>query len=408
MSTRAKYHLLMIDADLSGHHEVYLENLAHGALKAGFALTIAISDSDKYDAAFLRLSKSLESVRFVRSTLPKNCYLRDGAVNDIRREFAFRRYFENVYHKVDAIQSVDHVFLPFFDHALNAIGLCGSPFRRAKLSGIAMRPRFHLRMMGVRAPNRKMDYVKKFIFSLLLSRASIENIFSIDETLFLFASRISNKKWNKIKFINDPAVLSGNVSKSDARAKIGVDGDVRLVLVYGAIDSRKGILQLLESIRLNHNSDMNIVVVVAGRFSEEVKCFMATPDIRAMIDMGIIFPIDRRISDEEEQILLSASDAVWVGYIGHFTMSGVIVKALIANRTILACEDGLIGWHASRVDNAIIFDPCDLQAIQSVLLKIPPSFEECGDAMNIEKYSWRAATSEVFGPPDSGFKSLSE
>jgi len=37
--------------------------------------------------------------------------------------------------------------------------------------------------------------------------------------------------------------------------------------------------------------------------------------------------LDRLISEEQEADLFSACDAVWLGYMGHYGMSGVLVQA---------------------------------------------------------------------------------
>ena len=49
------------------------------------------------------------------------------------------------------------------------------------------------------------------------------------------------------------------------------------------------------------------------------------------------------ISSELETAYYCAADIIWLGYKDHFGMSGVLIKAAVCNREVLACKEGLIG-----------------------------------------------------------------
>lgn len=396
MNTKIKQHWLIIEADLTGHHEVYLSNLVQGALQAGYELTVAVSDSKSNDAALERLSGFFNDIQFIKFLMPSGCREFGGAAKDIKREFSFWKFFKKVFEEINSVHPVDHVFLPFFDYALNAMAIAGSPFLGARVSGIVMRPTFHFKAMGVRAPYRKLDEIKKYLFELLISNNNIADIYSIDDTLVEYAGRQRSASWKKVKILHDPASLSGNVTRQTARIAFNLKPDASVVLVYGAIDLRKGVANLLAAMSNELALNSTAVVVVAGKFSDEVRVLMRSSAVMRLIESGRVLPIDRRISDEEEQSLLSAADAVWVGYVGHYTMSGVVVKALMANRTLLACRDGLIGWHSERVANAIVFDPRDEKAVLSALLNFSNK-SEITERVEMNDYSWESALFRIFG-----------
>ena len=54
------------------------------------------------------------------------------------------------------------------------------------------------------------------------------------------------------------------------------------------------------------------------------------------------------VSPELETQLFSACDAVWLGYHGHYGMSGVLVQAYRFGKPVIATAQGLIGWFARR------------------------------------------------------------
>jgi glycosyltransferase involved in cell wall biosynthesis len=60
--------------------------------------------------------------------------------------------------------------------------------------------------------------------------------------------------------------------------------------------------------------------------------------------------LDSFISNDMERDLFSACDAVWLGYKGHYGMSGVLVQAYRFGKPVIATEDGLIGWFSRRCE----------------------------------------------------------
>jgi glycosyltransferase involved in cell wall biosynthesis len=82
-------------------------------------------------------------------------------------------------------------------------------------------------------------------------------------------------------------------------------------------------------------------LLLAGEQDQEVRGFM-----RAFIPILKPAPVilDQFVSNEMERDLFSACDVVWLGYKGHYGMSGVLVQAYRFDKPVVATSDGLIGW----------------------------------------------------------------
>jgi glycosyltransferase involved in cell wall biosynthesis len=66
--------------------------------------------------------------------------------------------------------------------------------------------------------------------------------------------------------------------------------------------------------------------------------------------------LDRFISSETELDLFSACDVVWLGYKGHYGMSGVLVQAFRFGKPVIATADGLIGWFCRTGELGPVID----------------------------------------------------
>lgn len=76
---------------------------------------------------------------------------------------------------------------------------------------------------------------------------------------------------------------------------------------------------------------------------------------------------DRYHDASEELDLFSASDIIWLGYIGHYTSSGVLALAGIAGKPVIACEAGLIGQRTEGLQMGITVDPENIDQVRQAV-----------------------------------------
>lgn len=115
-----------------------------------------------------------------------------------------------------------------------------------------------------------------------------------------------------------------------------------LILVYGALIESKGIIELL-SIFKNSKLDKNIKVLLAGRQLENNKNFLSNNGYVNKLKLeNKLFIFNDWISEEQEALLFSATDIVWIGYKKYSYPSGVFYQAMQKSIPPLISNDGLI------------------------------------------------------------------
>jgi glycosyltransferase involved in cell wall biosynthesis len=115
-----------------------------------------------------------------------------------------------------------------------------------------------------------------------------------------------------------------------------------VILVLGAIDSRKGADHLINC--LAADTTLNAYgVLIAGRVADDMRNYLQSPAPLALSARRRLFVIDRFLEDEELTRCLRGADAVWLGYLEHRYMSGVLVLAGMAGLPVIGTNRGEIG-----------------------------------------------------------------
>jgi len=344
---------LLVEPNLSGHHSVYLDNFVSGLIGAGNNIFLVLADTQEAkDYAEKRrdsiFRKSVEIV-FVK---PRGGFAFGGNIFlELMREFSFYLFFRHAFRVIAARHRIDMVFLPYIDYCLYMFGLLGSPFGRVPFEGIAMRPSFHFAQVGVEAPASKVSGVKRWLFERVLKLPSLNKIMVLDPTMNI----IYDQNKYPLVYLPDPSSFDTPIDMNSAKHALGVDPGSFAILVYGSIDGRKGLDCLLDLLSTTEAFGP-ITVLLVGKQSEAVRAMIGQKSEGNSNRSWQIVSIDRRVADAEEAGAFSAADLVWVGYRGHYTMSGVLIKAAQYGRPVLAFQQGLIGWFVKNWDLGILLE----------------------------------------------------
>lgn len=371
--------VLVLEPHANGHHGPYLQWMAQGLAERGFDVTIitlpeTVTHPSMRTIARAEPDGSGKSPRLVLSPDPESSQLKKRTARNLAaREFAYWRLFKAWYKVYGTTLRPDVVFLPYLDYCLYAIGLLGSPFGECPWVGLAMRPSFHYREMGVIDPKPSLAQLKKALFFRMLSNPRLRCLLTIDEPLSEYLSTYPVLA-AKTAFLAEPAELADLADPLDAKQRLGLPAERRLILVYGAITARKGVPELLRALA-DPAFPPSADVLLAGKIAPEIHQALASPAAAPLVAQGRVRLLDRFIETEEEPLLFSAADIVWLGYRGHYAASGVLVQAASAGRPALACEEGIIGWQARRHELGEVVNiknPAAICKAVAVLLKRGP------------------------------------
>jgi glycosyltransferase involved in cell wall biosynthesis len=357
--------ILIIEPDFSGHRWRYAEWVAQAANEAGYACVIATASANATHPLAQRIAAASEhsehpadlQITFIDP--PSQAQSRGLASLSYVRFF---RYFQHIYRTVGREYGVVRVIVPYVDYFLYALPVLGSPFDSMPWVGITMRATFHHHEAGVRAPRRPfVNAIKSQLFLRALRTPHLRTLLTIDPTLGDWCAKHATTDSAPVQYLPDPSPDTPTPDPDDARYRLGLALYGQHVLVYGAISERKGIYELIDALTARADAP---TLVIAGAQDMDVRA----PLKRRLAQLStppVVF--DRFIPAEMESDLFSACDVVWLGYKGHYGMSGVLVQSYRSGTPLIATADGLIGWFCKDGALGPVIDDLAVDSINQAL-----------------------------------------
>ena len=329
--------ILIVEPHADGHHASYLRWLVQAAVQYRWSVTIATTLEALAHTSLAGIADDFHDVQtYVMKDIPRpdRSLSRIGL---IQREFAYWKAFKRAAAEVRDTTSVDAAILPYVDYCFHALAILGSPFRELPWSGISMR-------LTVSTAKPKFFLPVKWRFAIrLLSDSKLKKLFVINPSVQDLPSNWgSSALLSKLSYLPDPAELRATEERASARSTLGISDDQVAILVFGSMDERKGIDALVRSISSQDGLE-NYVVVLAGKQSDNVRDEVRAMPCVELLSQKRLILINRFLSDDEQGLVFTAADVVWVGYRNHVHMSGVLVLAGRAGLPIVGSPVGEIG-----------------------------------------------------------------
>lgn len=341
---------LVIEPTITGHHFDYLQHLVAGALQRGIRVVVGVGadPAGEQIESRLRAVHRGEGIEFVRTPLPA---APAGPARLARGMVRWRRFYADTWRAARGQRRIDFVLVPYLDYALFAVALLGSPFGDCPFAGITMRQRFHFPDVGVVSAPQRGARLRRRLFRRLLGLSTLRRLFVIDETLPEYVAQHHPEVVGKVVFVPDPSDPPRRMDRAAARAALGLPPGALVVLLYGYIEARKGVASMLEwAAGADRAADVH--VALAGTIDDGARGFVAGGAAARLREAGRLHVIDRYVAADEEPLLFSAADWVWLAYQDFELMSGVLIKAAQYGRDVLFRDVGLIGRFARRYGSA--------------------------------------------------------
>ena len=359
--------LLIIEPNCEGHHIHYARWMVGEAISCGYDVVFATSpycmEHHLYEDLREECGERVQSLDIPlegKKTEPRN------VADMIWQDYRYYRAFADCYRQLSRYRSPDYVFLPY-DYCLYSASVLGSPFGGTPWGGMILRPTFHLQEMGVSAPKSRLRQAKTMLLLRLLRKdRSLRALYTFDETLIRYFRQRDPESGRRLLSLPEPVELDGSHSRESARRTLGISQEDYVILVYGVLDSSKGIGALLAA-SAEHEFPESAALLLAGSQKDEIKDLLAGDQAKRLRKDERLYEQDRFLYGEDEYAMFEAADVVWVGYEGQYVSSGVLLQAAMAGLPVVACDEGLIGWLTKSRKLGIVVNTADTRAVARAL-----------------------------------------
>jgi glycosyltransferase involved in cell wall biosynthesis len=377
---------MLFDLAVGGHHGNYLQHLIDRASQKEFGGAIDIVVLPQFAeihqdtvAAIDRAKQQSIDVNLVAistaeaTTLGSRNSGRSRAHRNLQEWQLFCKYAQALQATHALLMYLDTCELPL------AMGL-QSP---CPFSGIYFRPTLHYPMFANYHPNFKgklQQWRERLTWGRILNHPQLETVFCLDP--FAVTALVAQHQNTKIVHLADPVQLapSRSLDLTTLKTQLGIAAQRRVFLLFGGVDGRKGIYQLLEAIELLSPEvceQFCLLIVGQPHPTDQVNIHQK---ITALCETRQLQAIEHCEFIPEVEVLtyFQLADAILAPYQRHVGMSGILLLAAAAGKPVLSSDYGLMGELARQYQLGLVVDstqPAEIaKALETLLTASPHTF----------------------------------
>jgi len=307
-----------------------------------------------------------------------------------------RRTGRAIRHAVESVQPTD-VLLTYLDHAQLALAT-GLRFSfPVRISGILFRPTLH-ELAPLTLKERMQDARKRILLRLASANPHLLRVLTHDPDAVksLEACGLS------AAYLPDPVEpMLPTEAAETVRAHFNIEQGRRISVLFGSLEERKGVFELLQA--LSHLAPLpasRLAVVIVGRVYDALRPTLlnAISQARSTSPAQIVFS-ETFLPEPDLVNLIAASDLVLAPYRDHIGSSGVVLRAAAAGRPVLAPNVGLMGREVRLNRLGVTVDTSDPEDIARGLADTGTHFDPDRAAAYAASHSVERFGQILFGTP---------
>ena len=162
-----------------------------------------------------------------------------------------------------------------------------------------------------------------------------------------------------IPFGINNAVPNTSLTSSEARHRLGISDDEKVLLFFGNIAPYKGLEYLVKAFQSIRDQDRGYRLVVTGRPKDAEEYWAAIhASIREDVELGRILLKADYIPDDETEVYFKAADVLVLPY-KHIYQSGVLFLGYSFGLPVLAADVGSLKDEIIEGQTGFVFKPED-------------------------------------------------
>lgn len=359
--------LLLFDLNPTGHHPGYLQHLirywsaSRWDAQRGRLVVVVSADFSQRHPAIARLAANTEGAEL------KPISADEQAKILAKTSFLARMAAEwRLMVACASRERADHVLLMYLDQFQLAMLTEKGPY--CAFSGILFRPTLHYTKLGhppVGWRERLRELRKSATIRVALRHPRLRTLFSSDPYSLPVLARFAPR----VRFVHLPDPVQvypvGTDVVTTLTAENRLSADRKTLLMFGHLDSRKGIRCLQKALALlPEETRRKLTLWLVGPLEEDQRRYVEKMEILPGLEVRRHHDF---VPDEQVQTYFQAADGVLALYQRHVGGSAVLVRAAAAGKPALASNYGLVGQLVRENSLGLALDATDPAAIAATM-----------------------------------------
>ncbi|MBN2590096.1 MAG: glycosyltransferase family 4 protein [Sedimentisphaerales bacterium] len=178
---------------------------------------------------------------------------------------------------------------------------------------------------------------------------------------------------------------------SEARQKLELPGNKKILLFFGSIRPNKGLDVLLKSMQEAVKNNPDILLVIAGALPRDMS-FQPYHDLIEKMNLNeYVKTFIEFIPDEKVDLFFAASDLVVLPYKNFESQSGVLLRAYAHKKTVVVSDVGAMGEIVGEDKIGEIVEPGNEKSLALAINEALEKLDVYQSRYNTElenKYNW--------------------
>lgn len=342
----------IIEPEASGHRMIlYVRNIAKEALSRGWELELITTqhatEHESFNILKNECGRNLKISIIPRIVSPN---LNPSSIELLKYQYKQFKVIYKYFNNSAQANKPDIIFVSSLDDIEKVMSLLGSPFGDIPYIGMLMSIRFHHNNHNIIGNSTRCDWLYEKLFKRLLKIKSLKALTVIDEPFCEYVEKsLKNQFKSKVVYVPDPVAICGDMTRDSARDRLGITKNKLILLVYGSLTKRKGIVKLIETLA-DPLWPQNVSILIAGTQDTFIHDYFKQNWVQELKNDFKLIEMNGWINDELETLVFRSSDIVWLGYEEFYGMSGVLLQAGRMKLPIISCNEGVIGWLTKKYD----------------------------------------------------------
>lgn len=365
--------VMLFDLGIEGHHANYIRYIIEYWIQNQIHKNLFILVTSKFleiHSNLLNLKSGVRENRIKFLTISSN-----EEVNlKLQETILSRAFFEwNIFCDYANQLKIDEGLLMYFDYF--QIPIIFGKRSPCRISGIYFRPTLHYKFLSSYKFSWKeslRDLRKNLILRLALKQPQLKTLFCLDPLAIEHMQKFNSK--TKVIYLPDPMephIVDPSRVKLLREGLNIQDSEKKILLLFGVLDDRKGIYQVLEAVqKLDINVSSQICLLFVGKVALHEKEKFQKNTLHTSNSCPVEIHVrDEFVPDEDVKLYFEIADLILIPYQQHVGMSGVFLHAVAAKKPLISSDYGLLGYLTRQYHLGLSIDCSSSEEIKNGVLQ---------------------------------------